>query len=253
MSTCKDSEKQTPGLIYQKIADIFKEIPSIGKDRVNSFGNFNFRGIDDICNCLHPLFAKHQVFIMAKVRESINSVEKNNVHYTTLFIDYTLYAPDGSYVSGCGVAKDTGDKVTGKCMSYALKYFLTEMFLIPTGEPDPDSYKPIPTNESVNVQPQNNSYREQKPMQSFDPSKMRNEPISAAQVKLLWARCKGKSITPEDVATKFGFNTASSITKPKMNEILEFIGTYGNSNANIENGTGNHYPVGDNSEDYYKQ
>ena len=58
---------QQPTGIHQAMAAILAEIPSIGKDNRNKDQGFQYRGIDDVYNALHPLLAKHKVFMAPTV------------------------------------------------------------------------------------------------------------------------------------------------------------------------------------------
>lgn len=48
-------DQPQPTGIYQAMAEILAEIPSIGKDNRNKDQGFQYRGIDDVYNALHPL------------------------------------------------------------------------------------------------------------------------------------------------------------------------------------------------------
>jgi len=131
--------------IYKALAEINKQITAIGKNRKNEQQGFKFRGIDDVMNELHSLFAGNEVIIIPEVQD-VETTERTNQRGTTLFyvkarMKYTFVASDGSSVSSTimGEAMDGGDKATNKAMSVALKYALLQMFLIPTEEDkDPD-------------------------------------------------------------------------------------------------------------------
>lgn len=133
-------------LIYKALAAINAKVGVIGKDRKNEQQGFKFRGIDDVMNELHSLFAEHQVFILPECLD-LETTERTNKNGTVLFsvrakIRFTFTAIDGSNVSAVvvGEGMDSGDKATNKAMSIALKYALLQMFLIPTEEPkDPDA------------------------------------------------------------------------------------------------------------------
>ena len=132
--------------IYESLAAINKEIKAITKDQKNTQQGFKFRGIDDVMNQLHDLFAKHEVIILPEVLERTREErtnQKGTVIFTThLTISYCFLAIDGTKVCAIAVGEsmDSGDKGCNKAMSVALKMVLLEMFLIPTQEmKDPDS------------------------------------------------------------------------------------------------------------------
>ncbi len=135
-------------MIYSRIAAIQSEIDFIGKDKqVQSGGSYRYRGVDQVLNTLHPLFAQYKVFAVPEVQEILTREERQtksggNMIYQVLKIKYTFYAEDGSNVSAVvvGEAMDSGDKVSNKCMSVAYKYACFQVLSIPTEETiaDPD-------------------------------------------------------------------------------------------------------------------
>lgn len=138
-------------LIYGKIANILNEVPAVTKNKRNEHGRYQFRGIDDMYNCIHPLFSKHRVFISSKVlnqrREERKSKSGGLLIYTILDVEFSFFAEDGSFVTSVmvGEAMDSSDKSTNKAMSAALKYALMQMFLVPTEEQaDADKNTPEP-------------------------------------------------------------------------------------------------------------
>lgn len=134
--------------IYESIAAIQADVDFIGKDKqTTGQTSYKYRGVDQVLNTLHPLFAKHKVFAVPEVLEVLNREWKttktgNSVVYQTAKVKYTFYAEDGSSVSATvlGEAMDSGDKASNKCMSVAYKYACFQILSIPTEETaaDPD-------------------------------------------------------------------------------------------------------------------
>lgn len=134
--------------IYESIAAIQSDVEFIGKDKTTQSGSkFKYRGVDQVLNTLHPLFAKHKVFAVPEVLEILTREERstnsgNKVLYEVLKVKYTFFAEDGTSVSAVvvGEAMDSGDKVSNKCMSVAYKYACFQLLSIPTEETmaDPD-------------------------------------------------------------------------------------------------------------------
>lgn len=138
--------------IYAAIADIMNEVGAIGKEKKNAQQGFMYRGIDDVMNVLHPLFAKYRVFLVPECLEITRDERTNRsgtvLTYTIAKVKYTLYAEDGSSVSAVvfGEGMDSGDKGTNKAMAIAMKYALFQIFCIPTEEmidPDGEAHKDI--------------------------------------------------------------------------------------------------------------
>lgn len=139
-------------LIYGKMANILKETKAITKSEKNQQQGFKFRGIDNVMNELHELFAKNEVFILQEVKsfttENRPTKSGGMNTFTRATITFRYITTDGSYVetTNVGEAMDSGDKGMNKAMSIALKYSLLQMLLIPTEEQkDPDATTPEDT------------------------------------------------------------------------------------------------------------
>lgn len=139
--------------IYKRLAEINKKITAIGKNKKNTQQNFQYRGVDDVMNELHSLFAEHEVIILPELisgaREERQS--KSGGALITSLNDYkfTFVTTDGSNCFAIirGEAMDSADKSSNKSIAVALKYALTQMFLIPTDEmkdPDAETHDPKP-------------------------------------------------------------------------------------------------------------
>ena len=140
--------------IYQALQLVMDEIGAIGKNKRNQMQGFNFRGIDDVMNTLHPLLAKAGIVIVPQVKE-IQREERINAKGTTLIytlakVDYQFISTkDGSSVFATvfGEGMDSGDKSLNKAMSIAMKYACFQVFCIPTEEmvdPDQESHQVAP-------------------------------------------------------------------------------------------------------------
>jgi len=153
--TTKKTETKTP-LIFQKIPAMMADVQKIAKDRQNVAQKYSFRGIDDVYNALHDVFAKHKVFTVPVVLDAKHEERKSKsggvLIYRIYTIKYTFYAEDGSSVESIviGEGMDSGDKAGNKALSVAHKYALLQLLLIPTDDPKD------PENEShqVNGKPQ---------------------------------------------------------------------------------------------------
>lgn len=139
-------------LIYQRIANIMKDVKAITKTEKNQQQGFKFRGIDNVMNELHDLFANNEVFTIPTVLEFSTEDRPTRsggvLTFTRAKIKFMFMTVDGSYIEtiNVGEASDSGDKGMNKAMSIALKYALLQMFLIPTEEQkDPDSTTPEET------------------------------------------------------------------------------------------------------------
>jgi hypothetical protein len=139
-------------MIYKQISAVLNDLNPISKEQQNKQQGFFFRGIDDIYNCIHSVFAQHKIFTMTEVLteryEERTTKTGTAMTRVVLRVKFTIYAEDGSNISGItiGEALDSGDKAANKAMSIAHKYFLIQLFAIPTKElddPDRESYEVI--------------------------------------------------------------------------------------------------------------
>ncbi len=137
--------------IYEAIPKIMDEIGHIGKDKKNTQQGFMFRGIDQVMNTMKPLLAKHGVFVVPEIvntiREERTTKSGSNLLYTMHTIRYHFTADDGSEVCAVvvGEGMDSADKSSNKAMAVAFKYACFQVFCIPTEEmakDDPDAYSP---------------------------------------------------------------------------------------------------------------
>ena len=129
--------------IYQRMASIMKATKAIAKGQKNEQQGFMFRGIDDIMNELHSIFADNEVFIIPEVvnyevQEKISEktyqgqTKKSITYYTRATIRHHFATTDGSEIvtTTIGEAMDNGDKGMNKAMSIALKYALLQLLLM---------------------------------------------------------------------------------------------------------------------------
>lgn len=133
-------------MIYEAINQAMGKITAITKGRKNSTQGFQYRGIDDVMNELHPILTECGIFVVPTVldeqRTTGTTAKGGTMFYTRLKIKFTFYAKDGSSVESIviGEAMDSGDKASNKALSIGLKYALLQVFCIPTeDDKDPDA------------------------------------------------------------------------------------------------------------------
>jgi hypothetical protein len=135
--------------IYSLIPKIMAEIGPIGKDGVNAFQKYKFRGIDQMYNGIQPALVKFGVFCVPQVLESqsfeLEGKDGKTSFRSLLKVSHKFYADDGSFVDVITIGEgiDTSDKATNKAMSAAMKYAFIELFSVPT-EDIADSDKDSP-------------------------------------------------------------------------------------------------------------
>jgi len=129
--------KRVPPTIQERILSILGEIGPVEKSHKNKDQNYSYRSIDDVCDSLNPLLAKHQVLIVPTVEEEEHWTEPRanggKMMFVKLVITYTFYGPDGTFLEAkvTGSGNDTSDKAYNKAMTSAYKYVLNQVFCIP--------------------------------------------------------------------------------------------------------------------------
>lgn len=139
-------------LIFKLLPKAAEKIGAITKEKRNAQQGYNFRGIDDVLNAIHPVFAELQITPVPQVlesrREERTTVKGGNLIYTVLLVAVTFFATDGSSVRAVvqGEAMDSADKSSNKAMSAAFKYACFQVLSIPTEETeDADATTPEPS------------------------------------------------------------------------------------------------------------
>lgn len=139
-------------LIFKLLPKAAEKIGPIVKEKRNAQQGYNFRGIDDVLNAIHPVFAELQITPVPQVlesrREERTTVKGGNLIYTVLLVAVTFFASDGSSVRAVvqGEAMDSADKSSNKAMSAAFKYACFQVLSIPTEETeDADATTPEPS------------------------------------------------------------------------------------------------------------
>lgn len=152
---------EAPMKIYGSMAKILADFPTVSKDQKHGgFGeSYNYRGIDDALAALHPLLAKHGVFLaLTDLDPEYHDAGTTKAGKTLVRCVLTgkarFYADDGSYVEVAFVGEgvDGGDKAMMKAQANGLKYVVWYSFCVPTfGEKkdseafeDEDVAKPAP-------------------------------------------------------------------------------------------------------------
>ncbi|WP_435109782.1 ERF family protein [Nocardiopsis synnemataformans] len=159
MPDTEASSEELPS-IYQLIPRVMADIGAVGKEGLNREQGFKFRAAEDVVNEIKSALTRHGVFyaptVLSRVAETRQTAKGRFLNVIHLEIRYDFYGPRGDSVPAVvwGEAQDSGDKSTNKAMTAALKYALTQVLNITTGEADPDydseeaSHRP-PTTDRV--------------------------------------------------------------------------------------------------------
>lgn len=138
--------------IAKAIIELRKEIIGLEKDMQVGSGNYGYKGVSDyeVKKLIKPLFDKYELVIIpadikSKTRLSQwdetdykGEVKRKQSIFTEAKVTYTLLHSSGEMIQmvGYGHGVDAQDKGAGKATTYALKYALLYLGLIPTGKID---------------------------------------------------------------------------------------------------------------------
>ena len=132
--------------LHAAINAVMNEVRYIKNDKTVGFGGSSYKSISDerVRELLQQALTKNQLTIMQTGIEKELQIErwedqgKTKQQITlTVIVTYKLtHAETGEseYLQSIGIGVDPQDKSAGKAMTYALKYALLNLFLIPTGE-----------------------------------------------------------------------------------------------------------------------
>lgn len=134
--------------VFVAWARVMRDVQGVAKKGLYIQGGtrYNFRGVDAMINAFGPPCRKHGVIVVPiEVRPShapATSSKGSAMRETTTVVRFRVYGPDGTHFDGEaeGESLDVGDKGTPKAQSVALRAFLIAAGMVPTDEPDPDSF-----------------------------------------------------------------------------------------------------------------
>lgn len=203
------------GKIYAAISQVMADVGAVGKNDVNNFDKYKFRGIDAVMNALSPAMVKNHVFVTPQVLESTReeraSQKGGTMIYTTVTVRYTFYTDDGSSIQAVviGEAMDRSDKSTNKAMSAAFKYACFQTFCIPTEEMrDADTESPDPMPKDA-------------PIDQEDPTEIPSAKITKGQIAKIQAELKRTGVKPEIVCQRFHVAEIADLTESMYPQVMD--------------------------------
>lgn len=133
--------------ITTAILKVMDEVKGIDKSMTVGSGNYSYQGVSDqvVKEILQPAMLKNGLAIVPTNVEAKVTTERwedggrqKQSTFTEVTTKYLLLHESGESIelAGYGHGVDNQDKGAGKATTYALKYALLYMFLIPTGKID---------------------------------------------------------------------------------------------------------------------
>lgn len=209
--------------LYRKLAAILKAVERIEKDKKNEQGGYKYASEKAIKETMHPLFMEHGLILVPVAQDFISLTPPaggKSSYITTLkctFEIVDLETGAALRMEQLASGGDTLDKGTFKAVTGAIKYVLTTLFLIPTGD-DPEG----DDKGASRTAPQARQQR---------PAADQEAVISDAQVKRLFAVASKVQRPMEEVkaiVAARGYSSSKEIKVKHYDEICTAIETGGN-------------------------
>lgn len=131
--------------LWQKIGKVQSEVNNLKKTELNKFQNYNYFTELQVLEILRPLLKKYELSILiSDVSSSEFKTRKEGNNYLVEFLkECELINCDNEEERislnfwACGQNNDLA-KAKGSADTYAVKYFLSKLFLMPVSENDLD-------------------------------------------------------------------------------------------------------------------
>lgn len=144
-----------PAEIAKAITAVCKSVEGLIADQDNKFANYKFVSHDQIKAKAGRLMAENGLIIVAD--EVSAEVREKHLHCEFAFWLYHESGVEYGPIRRTVQVQASGAQAYGSAASYAQKYFVRDLFQIPTGEPDADTDKKIDLPESPKVKNENSS------------------------------------------------------------------------------------------------
>lgn len=204
--------------LYGKLRAILTAVERIEKDKHNQQGGYQYASEKAIKETLHPLFMEHGLILVPVEQEMVNFTPPTGdkrSYITTVRCKFAIVDLDtGAYLPMEQLASggDSLDKGTFKAVTGAIKYVLTTLFLIPTGD-DP---------EKDDAPRQRQQPQARSAARATDPE----APITDGQVKRLFAVASSVQRPMDEVkaiVAKFGYTSSKDIKAKDYDAICTAI------------------------------
>lgn len=134
----------------EKLVAVGEAIGTLEKSGYNNYHDYNYLTESDVKRAVGKALRAFGLYVESVVHEVLPGSD-----FTHAMVRTTVVISDGDNCitsTGVGSASDKGDKSFMKAEAAALKYALTSLFLIPTGDdPEADGAKPTKLEEKPEV------------------------------------------------------------------------------------------------------
>lgn len=211
--TPKETVDRTDWPFHDKVVYVQEKL-NAPKSNENSFGGYKYRSAEDIVEAVKPIL--RDVNLLLNLTDEVEQIgDRYYVKATATLVDTDRSISSTAYARETEVKKGMDEaQITGSASSYARKYALNGVLAIDdTKDPDTqDNRDHAPAPAAAAPKPR-------------DPGKF----ISAAQIKLLYARLKEKGVSSVEDANGVinmftGNQTVAEVKMGEMDKLLEEIG-----------------------------
>ena len=206
--------------VYEKLLTVQTKLKA-PKNRVNTFGGFNYRSCEDILEAVKPLLAEVKAIILLK--DAVVQVGERYYVYSQAFF-YDLESKDGTcnMVSSDAYAREPLEKtkmdpaqVTGTASSYARKYALNGLLLIDdVKDPDTDEYRIEQDAKVTKID------KKKKSAPAEPETSVLDEFVTDSQIKTLEMLLKKAAITAEKFNQIYGLTIISELPAEKYDDAV---------------------------------
>ena len=131
-----NGDRNTQNRVFQKISNIQNSIAGLKKDGINRFQNYKFFSKEQVLNKLKPLFEEQKLLVIISDSEMTAEYSHHEKEYAVKFLKKIkiIDLEDTNFeVDLCFWALGSNTelaKAKGSADSYAMKNFLSEIFLM---------------------------------------------------------------------------------------------------------------------------
>jgi hypothetical protein len=129
-----------PEAIAKSMTKVSAEVEGLVKDQDNNYAKYKFVSHDQIKMKVGKLMAKHGLIVVAN--ETASEVRDKSLYCEFEFWIYHESGVDYGPIRRTVQVPATGAQAYGTACSYAQKYFLRDIFQIPTGEQEDEATLP---------------------------------------------------------------------------------------------------------------
>lgn len=156
-----ESQKTFPAEIAKAVVAVMRNVKKLGKDGRNEHGRYNFTSVDAFYEAVGPLCADAGLFVLvSEIEREVSAAPSGRDNERAsrslrVVYDISLIHESGAVYSGIErevTVVASGPQSYASAQSFVTKYFLRNLFQVPTGDKDDADLQeatPLPAGRSV--------------------------------------------------------------------------------------------------------